>query len=74
MSHSVASNRWSREAIEQLYKQSFQPEDYLKTYYGHLDAEVQFFLCNLHDFFSHGTRLLVNIENYKRRVYRCIYF
>ena len=41
-----------REMVEQLYKDAFHPEDYVSTYYKSLDHEVEFFLTNLHHFFS----------------------
>ncbi|XP_046639230.1 nicotinamide N-methyltransferase-like [Daphnia pulicaria] len=40
-----------RLALEQLYRDKFRPEEYLSTYYRTLDAEVEFFLRNLHHFF-----------------------
>ncbi|XP_057375410.1 nicotinamide N-methyltransferase-like [Daphnia carinata] len=40
-----------RLALEKLYKDNFQPEEYLTTYYRSLDSEVEFFLRNLHHFF-----------------------
>jgi hypothetical protein len=40
-----------RLALEQLYQDNFNPEEYLSTYYRSLDAEVEFFLSNLHHFF-----------------------
>lgn len=43
-----------RMQLEQLYRDNFQPEDYVATYYHNLDAEVEFFLRNLHNFFSNG--------------------
>ncbi len=44
----------NRSELEQLYRESFQPEDYVATYYRSLDAEVEFFLRNLHRFFANG--------------------
>lgn len=38
--------------LEQLYRDNFQPEDYVAMYYHNLDGEVEFFLRNLHDFFD----------------------
>ncbi|KAK4007523.1 hypothetical protein OUZ56_012680 [Daphnia magna] len=40
-----------RLGLEKLYKDNFQPEEYLTTYYRNLDPEVEFFLRNLHHFF-----------------------
>lgn len=46
----------SRQELGQLYRQSFNPEEYIATYYSALDPEVEFFLSNLHRFFDeHGT-------------------
>lgn len=41
-----------REETEKLYCESFQPEDYVNTYYKSLDHEVEFFLTNLHNYFN----------------------
>ena len=41
-----------RVGLECLYRDRFKPEDYVATYYSCVDLEVQFFLQNLHTFFS----------------------
>ena len=46
----------SRQQLEKLYQSAFQPDDYIATYYDQLDKEVEFFLDNLHDFFSDQSR------------------
>ena len=62
-----------REETEKLYCESFQPEDYVNTYYKSLDHEVEFFLTNLHNYFSSKgivqTKCLVYIQN----LYECRY-
>lgn len=50
----------NRLALEKLYRDNFQPEDYVATYYRSLDAEVEFFLRNLHHFFA----VSINGENF----------
>lgn len=59
---------WCRRSLQELYENSFDPDDYLQTYYGHLDAEVAFFLRNLHDFFASDDGTLYRDRQYKRRV------
>ena len=44
----------NRLALEKLYRDYFQPEDYVANYYQSLDVEVEFFLRNLHHFFAVG--------------------
>ena len=39
-------------SIQQLYRDSFRPDEYINDYYQALDEEVQFFLLNLHNFFK----------------------
>lgn len=41
-----------RVELERLYRDDFHPENYVSTYYSSMDQEVQFFLHNLHEFFS----------------------
>jgi hypothetical protein len=61
-----------RLALEQLYRDKFRPEEYLSTYYRTLDAEVEFFLHNLHHFFfvsngkSFGSFAFTNLISLKR--------
>lgn len=46
----------NRDRLEKLYKEGFQPDNYVAQYYSSLDAEVEFFLNNLHLFFDQSTR------------------
>jgi hypothetical protein len=46
-----SSASWNRQTLADLYADAFNADDYIETYYGKLDAEVEFFLRNLHDFF-----------------------
>lgn len=63
-----------RLALEQLYRDNFKPEEYLSTYYRTLDAEVEFFLRNLHHFFfvSNGkASLCIYKINFVKRGSQC---
>lgn len=42
----------TKEEIEQLYREDFDPDDYVKTYYSNMNPEYEFFLTNMHDFFN----------------------
>lgn len=37
---------------QRLYCEEFDPNNYIKTYYSRMNPEFQFFLTNLHNFFS----------------------
>lgn len=41
-----------RQTLGVLYERAFHPDVYVETYYGQLDKEVEFFMRNLHNFFS----------------------
>jgi len=42
----------TKEEIEQLYREDFDPDDYVKTYYSDMNPEYEFFLTSMHDFFN----------------------
>jgi hypothetical protein len=47
-----SSASWNRQTLADLYANGFDADDYIQNYYGKLDSEVEFFLRNLHDFFT----------------------
>ncbi len=51
----------TKEKIEQLYREDFDPDDYVKTYYSDMNPEYEFFLTSMHDFFNSKCNVYFNL-------------